>query len=101
MPASLLTSMLPTTLSGVGQQSKLAPAGGGAGSQHTTLAPADCKRLVELGWAEWHPVAHAGHPLVMVYGPRDDVEMELCLHVLHAAADFFVQETALSSKASS
>ncbi len=69
--------------------------GGGAGSQHTTLAPADCRRLVQLGWAEWHPVAHAGHPLVMVYGPRNDVEMELCLHVLDAAADFFVHESGM------
>lgn len=72
--------------------------GGGAGSQHTTLAPGDCRRLVELGWAEWHPVAHAGHPLVLVYGPRDDVENELCLQILEAAADFFLKhQSALAS----
>ena len=54
---------------------------------------------MELGWAEWHPVAHAGHPLVLVYGPRDDEEIEACLQILEAAADFFVcHESALKQR---
>ena len=40
--------------------------GGGGGSQHTTLCPGDAERLIALGWAEWHPVATAAHPLVLV-----------------------------------
>ena len=53
--------------------------GGGQGSQHTTLAPADARMLIAKGWAEWHPVAHANCPLVLVYAPRDAQELELCL----------------------
>jgi hypothetical protein len=64
--------------------------GGGGGSQHTTLAPLDCKRLIDLGWAEWHPMATAGHPLVLVYAPRDETEVELGLQILNAAADFYL-----------
>ena len=65
--------------------------GGGGGSQHTTLAPADCKKLVELGWAEWHPVASSGHTVVLVYAPRNQEEVKLCLEVLDAAAEFFTR----------
>ncbi|CAE8603834.1 unnamed protein product [Polarella glacialis] len=55
--------------------------GGGRGSQHTTLAPRDAKRLIELRWAGWHPLSTTGHPLVLVYAPRDDAESELCLRL--------------------
>ena len=44
-------------------------------------------------------MAHAGHPLVLVYGPRDDEEIEACLQILEAAADFFVcHESALKQR---
>ena len=34
----------------------------------------------------------AGHPLLLVYAPRDESEAELCLQILEAAADFALIE---------
>jgi hypothetical protein len=49
------------------------------GSLHMAL-PADLAReAIDRGWAELHPLARAGRlpeTLVMVYGPRDEDELE-------------------------
>lgn len=58
--------------------------GGGAGSLHAWLAPRDCVALIERGWAEWHPVADAHLPLLMVYAPRSPAELRTVLQVSSA-----------------
>ena len=59
------------------------------------MSPEDAKDLIQKGWAEWHPVSTAGHPLVLVYAPRDEGEMKLCLDVLSAAAAFMMSGSTL------
>jgi hypothetical protein len=49
------------------------------GSLHVTLPPELAAEAIERGWAELHPIARAGRlpkTLVMVYGPRDEAELE-------------------------
>jgi hypothetical protein len=49
------------------------------GSLHLTLPIELAQDAVEHGWAELHPMARAGQAprtLVMLYGPRDTVELE-------------------------
>jgi hypothetical protein len=49
------------------------------GSLHVTLPRERAAEAIERGWAELHPVALAGHfppTLVMLYGPRDEGELE-------------------------
>jgi hypothetical protein len=64
--------------------------GGGAGSAHVTLAPADARTLVEHSWAEWRPAADEAHPVVLLYAPRDGAELEFCLRVLDASRRFML-----------
>lgn len=50
------------------------------GSLHMALPPAIVQTVVDNGWAELHPLAGKyGLPtnIVMVYGPRDDAEVEI------------------------
>lgn len=47
--------------------------------------------IVELGWAEPHPMAAAGvipQTAVMVYAPRNDREIETGLDLLRMSYDF-------------
>jgi hypothetical protein len=64
--------------------------GGGGGSAQVTLAPADARMLIERRWAEWRPGADEAHPLVLLYAPRDETELELCLRVLDASRQFML-----------
>ena len=51
----------------------------GSGSLHMTLPEGTADEAIAKGWAERHPAATAGlapPTLVMVYGPRDDAELE-------------------------
>lgn len=64
--------------------------GCGGGALHATLAPRDARTLVAAGWAEWHPLASASHPLVLVYAPRSEAEMKLCLRVLDVSRRFML-----------
>jgi hypothetical protein len=53
--------------------------GDGSGSLHMTLPDETASEAIANGWAERHPAATAGlaaPTLVMVYGPRDDAELE-------------------------
>jgi phospholipase/carboxylesterase len=50
------------------------------GSLHMALPPGIVQAVVDNGWAEYHPMAGKhGLPanIVMVYGPRDDAELEI------------------------
>ncbi|MFI6318702.1 luciferase family protein [Nonomuraea sp. NPDC050556] len=47
--------------------------GAADGSLHMVLSPGDTEAAIAAGWAERHPVAPS---VIMVYGPRDDQELE-------------------------
>jgi phospholipase/carboxylesterase len=54
-------------------------------SMHVVLPPDVALAAVEAGWAEVHPVARiAGIPenRVMIYGPRDEDELEIVFRLL-------------------
>lgn len=58
------------------------------GSLHLTLPQDLVEPVVDAGWAELHPVARAGlipPTTVMVYGPRDDDELEVVWRCVQAA----------------
>ena len=58
------------------------------GSLHMALPPGILDQVIENGWAERHPMAGQfgmGENLVMVYGPRDEVELEVVNGLLRAS----------------
>lgn len=58
------------------------------GSLHIVLAPELAEVAVAAGWAEVHPVALAGLAptnRVMLYGPRDQAEVEVVFGLIAAA----------------
>ncbi|GBD08326.1 hypothetical protein HRbin22_00560 [Candidatus Thermoflexus japonica] len=61
------------------------------GSLHLTLPPEQAERVVERGWGEFHPlVAQGALPptYVMVYGPRDETELEVVWRIFRASYAF-------------
>ncbi len=59
------------------------------GSLHLTLPPAMAREVEEKGWGEPHPVS----PSMMVYGPRDEAELEVVWRLLLASYRFATGET--------
>ena len=62
----------------------------GDGSLHMALPPDIVETVVENGWAEYHPLAgRHGLPrnIVMVYGPRDEDELEIVAALVRASHD--------------
>ncbi len=58
------------------------------GSMHVALPPDVARQAVAAGWAEVHPVARAGMAPendVMIYGPRDEQEVDVIFGLLQAA----------------
>lgn len=58
------------------------------GSLHMALPPAIVQMVIDNGWAERHPLAGKhGLPsnIVMVYGPRDDAELEIVTGLVRAS----------------
>jgi Family of unknown function (DUF5519) len=58
------------------------------GSLHMALPPAIVDTVIDNGWAERHPLAGKhGLPnnIVMVYGPRDDAELEIVAALVSAS----------------
>src|SRR6187549_3494212 len=58
------------------------------GSLHMALPPAIVDRVIANGWAERHPLAGKyGLPtnIVMVYGPRDDAELDVVVALVAAS----------------
>ncbi|MDT7883899.1 MAG: DUF5519 family protein [Thermoflexus sp.] len=61
------------------------------GSLHLSLPPELAERVVERGWGEFHPLVAQGvlPPIyVMVYGPRDEAELEVVWRILQASYAF-------------
>lgn len=60
------------------------------GSLHMALPPDLAREAIERGWAELHPLARAGRlpeTLMMVYGPRDNSELETVWGLVEASYD--------------
>jgi len=58
------------------------------GSLHMSLPPDIVEVVVDNGWAEYHPLAGKyGLPrnIVMVYGPRDQAELEIVAGLVRAS----------------
>ena len=61
------------------------------GSIHLTLPNPLRDQAVDLGWAEPHPVARVGvmpKTLVLVYAPRDPMELEIAFHLVWSSCQF-------------
>jgi hypothetical protein len=57
-------------------------------SMHIALPPDLAREAIKAGWAEVHPVARAGmapQHLVMLYGPRDEGEVDVLAEMVAAA----------------
>ncbi len=58
------------------------------GSMHMMLPENDVPELVEAGWGEVHPLVPVGRmppTTVMVFGPRDDAELDIVLGLIDAS----------------
>lgn len=58
------------------------------GSLHAVLSPEIVDRVIDNGWAERHPLAGKhGLPsnIVMLYGPRDEAELEIVIDLVKAS----------------
>jgi hypothetical protein len=57
------------------------------GSMHLSLPPQAAWIVIERGWGEPHPIAGSHLPAgtVLLYGPRDDAETDICLTVVRYA----------------
>lgn len=61
------------------------------GSLHTMLPPDLARTVEQQGWGEQHPVARMGlipPTAMMVYGPRDEAELEVVWALLRASHAF-------------
>jgi phospholipase/carboxylesterase len=61
------------------------------GSLHVMLPPQVVAEAIAKGWAEPHPLASRGiapPTLVMVYGPRDEAELETVWHLIEMSYTF-------------
>lgn len=61
------------------------------GSLHMMLPPDLARTVDEQGWGEQHPVARMGlipPTAMMVYGPRDEGELEIVWEILRASHAF-------------
>lgn len=61
------------------------------GSLHLNLPLETAKSAIERGWAEPHPMAARGiipHNVVMVYGPRDQQELDVVKALIKASHAF-------------
>ncbi|OXM68490.1 luciferase domain-containing protein [Amycolatopsis vastitatis] len=58
------------------------------GSMHLSLPPRAARVVVERGWGEPHPIAgiHLPAGTVLLYGPRDRSEVDICLIVVQYSA---------------
>ncbi|MHB1505332.1 MAG: luciferase domain-containing protein [Sulfobacillus sp.] len=66
------------------------------GSLHLALPPQLAAEACAQGWAEVHPVARLGlipSNVVMIYGPRDETEVQIILDLLRQSRDFAKGQT--------
>ncbi|MEM9466673.1 MAG: luciferase family protein [Actinomycetota bacterium] len=73
------------------------------GSLHLNLPLDVVEVAIERGWAENHPLAARGivpHNVVMVYGPRDEAELEVVTRLVAASHAFAHPANASSAESS-
>ena len=60
------------------------------GSLHAALPPDLAKEAIEMGWAEIHPIAAqmGTHNIVMIFGPRDEDELETVYGLIRASRNY-------------
>ena len=61
------------------------------GSMHMMLPENIAKRVIESGWGEYHPLVHSGNApptLLMVFGPRNDEELETLKKIVRESYRF-------------
>jgi len=61
------------------------------GSMHIILSPSDTKEVIEKGWGELHGLAgqdRAAKTYMMIYSPRNDLELEIIKKILEAAVKY-------------
>lgn len=61
------------------------------GSMHAMLPSEGVRGLLEKGWGEMHPLALTGRipqSAIMIFGPRDEKELEVVLALLSLSYDF-------------
>lgn len=58
------------------------------GSLHLVLPEAEAREVIAKGWGEFHPLVEQGiapPTNVMVYGPRNEAELDTVMHIVRAA----------------
>jgi hypothetical protein len=58
---------------------------------HIILSPGDTKEVIEKGWGELHGLAGNGpaaKTYMMIYSPRNDMELEITKKILEAAVKY-------------
>lgn len=71
------------------------------GSLHVNLPESIAADAIDKGWAESHPAVLMGlfpPNLVMLYGPRDEVELEIVWSLVQASHAFAIGTTAAPQK---
>lgn len=60
------------------------------GSLHLVLPEAAAREVIDRGWGEFHPMVERGMmppTTIMVYGPRNEAELDSVMHIARAAYD--------------
>ena len=60
------------------------------GSLHLVLPEPMARQVIEHGWGEFHPLVLRGEmppTMVMVFGPRDDAELDTVFSIVRASYD--------------
>lgn len=60
-------------------------------SMHMSMSLEDAKEVVDKGWGEYHPMVKEGRwaaNLIMVFGPRNDEELETVKTIIKASYHF-------------
>ncbi|KAL4865161.1 hypothetical protein BDV12DRAFT_175117 [Aspergillus spectabilis] len=76
-------------------------------SVHVTLAPADCKRVIEAGWGQRFPLSGSNlfknltfgrlpaipQEYIFVYAPRAEVEIQIVMQIIKASVQYVTESS--------
>lgn len=66
--------------------------GTGGGSMHVSVSHFDAQYLINQGWAEWHPFASEDFPLILLYAPQNEKEIDISMAVIKASFEFLTNK---------